>query len=825
MPVAKEARLRRWKAGLGALLVAVVALVALWSPGADGGDAVLLARGELDEVDLPRSSRPEGAATPRRTVAGPFRVRRSGDGVVEHEAALPVRIVRARFGTRQAPPGMRVLDPEGRALVFERDENQIPAAGTWGIDGDVLLLRLGEGQSAEGHRVDYPDGALREDRLNYGTSRLTAQEFAVRTVLVDGESRFGLYLPAPARAARRVRVPVGGVLVFEATVLPPVIEAGVRSDGARVRVEVEDRAGRHEVGALEVVEGAWAPFRADLTAWAGREITVRFVTEPGKDAVLDYVFIAEPAVYGSKAAPRRVLLVFVDTLRADHTSLHGYARDTTPGLRAWSAGAAVFEEARSVAPWTLPAARTALTGDQPERWGEVPTLPAVLAEDGFATAAFVANTFMSDRYDMAEDWGAHRFELLAPAEAQVDRALDWLDRHADRDAALMVHFMDAHLPYRDPPATRGLWAGERPEAIDHLDVNTLRRLTERGEATDEVRDWVTARYDQNIRAVDEALGPLLEAVGDDAVVVLFSDHGEELWDHGDFEHGHTLYDELLRVPLAIRAPGMPAGRVAAPVSLLDLTPTVLDLLGLPARGQGRSLVGAARGDAKALAALRTRPQAFGRPLYRSDAWGVLAGGRKWVVREGKQRVWDVAADPGETHDRIATSDVSAYPGLLADALGREVVTVWRVSGPGDGKHARTRADKATLTHPDGFAATWRAYLPSGGQSRPVLESGAVVLRRGGDPMPREVYALPNGDPGAPGGLVLRIERDGQIEEATVPAGTTWGGPLADPVLLSVGVGGERWEVTFDTVPLPAADDLPAFDEDSLEELRILGYVD
>jgi len=98
---------------------------------------------------------------------------------------------------------------------------------------------------------------------------------------------------------------------------------------------------------------------------------------------------------------------------------------------------------------------------------------------------------------------------------------------------------------------------------------------------EKIKNYLVGRYDQNMRYVDDQLARLFGRVGDEATVVVFADHGEEFFDHGDLEHGHTLYDELLRIPFIVKSPGLAPRRVATPVSLLDLTPTVLDLLGAP----------------------------------------------------------------------------------------------------------------------------------------------------------------------------------------------------------------------------------------------------
>ena len=148
-----------------------------------------------------------------------------------------------------------------------------------------------------------------------------------------------------------------------------------------------------------------------------------------------------------------------------------------------------------------------------------------------------------------------------------------MDQHADRDTLVWVQFMEAHLPFMEPPAYRELFAGDQPEALRAVTRNELVKLKPSSSTFDEINTYVQARYDQNIRVMDDQIDRLLAAAGPDATVVLFSDHGEEFWDHGNYEHGHSFYEELLSVPMVIRDPHLPAGAFDVPTSLLDLAPS------------------------------------------------------------------------------------------------------------------------------------------------------------------------------------------------------------------------------------------------------------
>ncbi|MFT4975592.1 MAG: arylsulfatase A-like enzyme, partial [Myxococcota bacterium] len=243
------------------------------------------------------------------------------------------------------------------------------------------------------------------------------------------------------------------------------------------------------------------------------------------------------------APPRRLVLIFVDTLRPDHMSLYGYDRQTSPVLDAWAEGAAVFTDAHSIAPWTLPSARAALSGRQPEAWDDGPVLMERLSEAGWATGAATANVFLSETLGMSRGVDRFHYSLLASAEDQVALALGFFDAHPTQDAALLLHFIDPHLPYKEPEPYRSLWAGSPPPPLnERYQLIELQALHVGPELPgfDAVRRHLIDRYDQNIRYVDAALAPLLDTLAPTDGVIVFSDHGEEFWEHGGFEHGHSL---------------------------------------------------------------------------------------------------------------------------------------------------------------------------------------------------------------------------------------------------------------------------------------------
>jgi arylsulfatase A-like enzyme/cytochrome c-type biogenesis protein CcmH/NrfG len=274
------------------------------------------------------------------------------------------------------------------------------------------------------------------------------------------------------------------------------------------------------------------------------------------------------------AAPghvRHLVLITIDTLRADRVGAYGYARARTPHIDGLAARGVLFEHAYATAPITLPSHGSLMTGRYPPgHWARhngiridsgVPTLAKALSAAGFATGAFVSAFPLDRRFGLDAGFAAYsdrmprgargRLENERPGRDAVNDALAWLT--ATRAGAgrlfLWVHLFEPHAPYGQPGSGRP----------------------------------VAERYDDEIAESDAQVGRVLDALGPDAsstLIVVASDHGEAFGEHGEVSHSLFVYDTTLRVPLVIAGPGVPARTVGSPVSLVDVAPTVLLLLGL-----------------------------------------------------------------------------------------------------------------------------------------------------------------------------------------------------------------------------------------------------
>jgi arylsulfatase A-like enzyme len=662
-------------------------------------------------------------------------------------APMPIRT--RNFYFFRPPAGLEMVDATGAVVPHASRLDKAATATTvhWSWTNDEVRLHNVATAPADGaYGMRWEEAKARETRMHQGPSGLQAAAFVATTGQVDQDSRQGLLAPAPATLTWDLIVPPAADLRFDAALLPPEFADLPASDGAEVAVTLTtDDGAATTLWTDRLQPGPFEPVAVDLGAYARQHVTLSIQTRAGGNAINDFVFLAEPMISSRRAKPRRVVMVFVDTLRPDHMSAYGHDRPTTPATDAIAADGVRFSAARNVAPWTLPSTRSVLTGRQPEAWDSATTLPEHLRRAGFATAMFAGNMYLSSNFGIERGWGTHAVELLPRAEQQLDKALAWWDDHEGLDAMMMLHLMDAHLPYKEPAKYRTMFAGDAPPSLteDAFHREQVMRANLKPGAE---RQYVRDRYDNSIRYLDDQLARLYAVLSPDDIVVFFSDHGEEFWEHGGYEHGHALFDELLHVPLIVRAPGL-QGVVDAPVSLLDVAPTVLDLVGLSAEGMdGRSLVQAMRGQADAVAALRDRPQAFGRPLYGGERWGALHDGQKSMSQHGITAVFDLTQDAAEKQD-LAKGDPSRTTALQAamkDALGRDVVQaiqLWSRTLP------QPPADdlRAEVRLPGGIAAAWVGEDPTEASLATVAVVGdtARIVWPAGYRGSRNVWVVPN----------------------------------------------------------------------------------
>ena len=386
---------------------------------------------------------------------------------------------------------------------------------------------------------------------------------------------------------------------------------------------------------------------------------------------------------GCGSAPQRpdVVIVTWDTVRADHVGPFGEpATSATPVWDRLAREGTVFTEARSPAPITLPAHASILTGRLPLHHGardnglfrvdpSIPTLAERFAEAGYDTAAFVSAAVLDARYGLTRGFAVYDDDVAQnatqqtvarrSADASVDLAIAWLRaRASDRPVFLWVHLYDAHR----------VWQAREPWA-SHLSA-----------------------YRAAIAFVDDQTGRLLAALDEQrrlerALVVLTSDHGEGLGEHGESTHSYFAYDSTLRVPLLLwrgsRVAGATRGgmRVPGPAALIDLAPTLSELSGLPAvASDGRSLVPQLAGGSVPPRELPLESVVPALEYAATPIFGLLTReGEIWFDLPQRER-YELATDPQQQHN-LYRAERDAPQG---DALSR--------TGPGRGRRTRHRLE-------------------------------------------------------------------------------------------------------------------------------------
>jgi arylsulfatase A-like enzyme len=491
------------------------------------------------------------------------------------------------------------LIADGRSRTYQIDLRKI--LGTFqGLNatvGTVFLVPFGG------------RGAVEVESLRFIPRRCTylaaERGFGTAYETLGDEMRYGLFTVAPSRLAFRLRVPPRA----------PFLELGFGIleawRPATLRLAVVDGADRTVLLDEEVAAQGWSDRLLDLGAWAGGEIELELDTVGSSGTVALW---SSPTVRGAAERPTRVVLILEDTLRADHLSLHGHPRQTSPALDALAERGATFERAYSTATKTRPSVPSLMTSLYPSATGVVTTydrlaepyvtLAEILRAAGFATAAFIQNSNAGPAAGLHQgfDRCATRPSLDATLYDHPD-VVRWLEQHRERSFFLYLHLLDPHGPY-DPGPPFDRWYQDSGPGTTELASDPAHDPEWIDRPTLEGRRLL---YDGEIRRNDEGLGRLLarlESLGmDDALLIFLSDHGEHLGEHGLWEHHPPSYTQGVHVPLVIVAPGRvrPGLRLSDPVSLIDVVPTVVDLLGLDGSSlvqQGRSLRRRLEGGAK-----------------------------------------------------------------------------------------------------------------------------------------------------------------------------------------------------------------------------------
>jgi len=541
----------------------------------------------------------------------------------------------------------------------------------------------------------------------YGVELLLRPGRIRHHVSLDDQLREVLSARGGLRLEWDCRVPAGGRLVFDYGTHP-----GMRvshGDGTRFVVEVDD--GRNSTRILDAWLSAfavpahrgWQAASLDLSAWVGRQVTLRLMTEPGPaahsifpgsaDPDDDDPLFTVPRLVADPDTRPNFLMIVIDTLRRD--ALGVYGGGPTPVLDSLATAGVRFDRAWAAGSWTHPSVASLLSGWPASQHGlgyglagatrldpRTPLIAASLHDAGWATAAVSNNRIVSIEEGFAA--GFTSFDQRPFDEDQVygaqrvtRGALQWLDAHPDGPTFLYLHYFDPHDRYQAPPPfTRAQVSPALNKRVTDSSVRAGRPNTFMSSVTPDARamrpdelEYMQGLYQGEVAYVDHWVGKLLAGMRErgalaNTVVVVTSDHGEEFLEHEGLKHGHTLYDELIRVPLIVVLPG--AGRagevVDDAVSLLQVAPMLRSMAGLE-NGTGGLFDGSSL------------------PLAQNWAWGEgpLVGPQRALVQwpykliEYRQAqlsdLYDLAGDPGELEPLQAGPQTVRMTAILDSLVG------------------------------------------------------------------------------------------------------------------------------------------------------------
>lgn len=563
---------------------------------------------------------------------------------------------------------------------------------------NVLMLR--------GTKTTPLDGSNVSVELDYLAVRAQgagdkAREPRFPTVVGAAEAA-SLHLPAGVTMHYHVQVPTSAKLAMKIT------------STAKVTASLTDTEGKTQPLFTSAAKSEGAFAAADLGPYAGK--VVRLTLKADGEAKIEAAQLAvpKPEQEAGDTKAKNVVVLTIDTLRASKLkAFNPQSRVKTPAFDAFASDAAIFTSAQSPENWTKPSVASILTSLSPMSHrtkfdgSKLPDDALMLSEiyksGGFKTATFLANGYVSDKFGFKQGWDFYtnyiRENRSTEAGNVFKEAGEWINKHKDERFFVYIQTIDPHVPYDPPDSFLKMYDATeytgpvRPRMTGNQLADAKKnppKIT--FNAADKAR--LEALHDGEISYHDAEFAKFVENLQawnlfDDMVFVITSDHGEEFDEHGSWGHGHSIYQELLNVPLAVRFPAMEAAglRVADTVSTMDIAPTVLEASGvaIPEVFEGKSLLGYLRGMPPVGPAV-----AFSDFL--DDRRVIRAGRYKLVYRANlTATLFDLEKDPGEKHD---IDPSTAEPvglryarTLLGQYLGAEDRRVWLYGGEGSTSNA------------------------------------------------------------------------------------------------------------------------------------------
>ncbi|MHC4998065.1 MAG: sulfatase, partial [Planctomycetota bacterium] len=387
---------------------------------------------------------------------------------------------------------------------------------------------------------------------------------------------------------------------------------------------------------------------------------------------------------------RHIVLISMDTTRADYLSCYGYQHKTTPNIDAVAAEAVRFEQAIAPIPLTLPSHSTMLTGTIPPYHGIHDNLNYMLADSnltlaemlkasGYTTGGIISSYVLEDGFGLGQGFDTYDDEFdeidnQLGAERRGGEvsahAIKWLDENRDEDFFLFLHYYDPHSPYDPPEPYRGLFGSiAAAEAIGLTDNTSLTA------DTDEKKKVFKLTYAEELAYTDHCIGQVINKLKsldlyDSTLLIITGDHGEAFGEREEMGHGYYIYQESIHVPLIVKLPGQQTAKtVSGAVGLIDITPTVCSLLGIetPQYIQGRDLSGALIDEPSEDDDRYIYSESLLATKYNASPLLAVTGNRFKYIQTARPELYDLIDDPGETDNLVDAQSQRAR--ILQDVLG------------------------------------------------------------------------------------------------------------------------------------------------------------
>jgi arylsulfatase A-like enzyme len=588
-----------------------------------------------------------------------------------------------------------VLAAPAHGIVLWRKQIQVPETGRLSLQGGLGNTLRGASEVVIFPTIYYPDHSRSlppqvVSTLQLGEQTAVRVDFSVPTDLAGREIQVHVagyatdLVDLASIRTPEVDIPKDAVLEFAIGHLEselgndPVdfsVQACDAEDCEQIFEEISDPKGNPH---------GWRDRRVELSNLGGTHRSFRFeANQTRSEAPYSFPMWANPTIYAptqrSEAEPN-VILLSIDTLRADHLTSYGYHRDTAPFMQEkFAADGIVFESSVAAATLTTPSHMSMFTSLQPTAHGTVdgmskslpwniPTLAELIRAHRIDTGAVTEDGWLGIRHGFGRGFNSYAenrsADIMAP-EGQVDVTFEvarrWLEWNRDKRFFLFLHTFQVHYPYAPPEKYRSLFMDSSDPPADEGSPENSKRI---------------ADYDQEIRYTDDELRLLFETLetldlDDKTVFIVTSDHGEAFLEHGALEHGTQMYDEEVRVPLIFWGPGIPSGlRIEVPVAHVDLMPTILEIFGVepPRFLEGSSLTALMKDESAASrfgkrpvfseshSPMRLGPGRSLSPVI-PPAFGVRLGSRKlarYRTPDGyRYEFYDLRSDPLERKDLFA----------------------------------------------------------------------------------------------------------------------------------------------------------------------------